>query len=153
MQAVPDNMAQVAARGVAESALQNVQAAYHQNNLDMKVNVMRFKGKASVVATENIRKSGIVIPVAICAPGSLVSASTCRHPRAVRVVVKEMVVKESVAGQGESPAKWPQHLPMTNYMVTPEVNLPKNICDRGGRARLDGEIKCAPVLADREGRR
>ena len=43
LQTVQDNMADIAARGIAYSTLQSLQAAYHQSILGMKVEVRRFK--------------------------------------------------------------------------------------------------------------
>ena len=62
-----------------------------------------------------------MIPVGLVSSTGLVSAAKCEHPRAVRVVVRE-----NVAGKPQgTKAQWPEHLPTTTYMVTPEVNLPK----------------------------
>ena len=72
-----------------------------------------------MVAKSDIGKHALVAPVAIMNTSSLVAAASCNHPRAVRVALQENV------GGEESNDEWPHFLPQREYMITPELNLPK----------------------------
>ena len=87
--------------------------------LALPLEVIRYKGTVSVVAKSDIGKHALVAPVAIMNTSSLVAAASCKHPRAVWVALREN------AGGEESSAEWPHFLPQREYMITPELNLPK----------------------------
>ena len=101
------------------AALQMAQACYSAKMLALPLEVIRYKGTVSVVAKSDIGKHALVAPVAIMNTSSLVAAASCKHPRAVRVSLQEN------AGGEESSAEWPNFLPQREYMITPELNLPK----------------------------
>jgi hypothetical protein len=127
MEAVQGIHAEACARGIVIAALQMAQACYSAKMLALPLEVIRHKGTVSVVAKSDIGKHALVAPVAIMNTSSLVAAASCKHPRAVRVALREN------AGGEESKEEWPHFLPQREYMITPELNLPKTpaIAGRG----------------------
>ena len=127
---VQNTHAEACARGIVMSALQMTHACYCAKMLKLPLEVIRHKGTMSVVAKNDIPKHALVAPVAIMNTSSLVAAASCNHPRAVMVALKEN------AGGEESNEEWPHFLPQREYMITPELNLPKQHAIAGGGARL-----------------
>ena len=119
MRDVQNTHAEACARGIVMAALQMAQACYSAKMLALPLEVIRYKGTVSVVAKSDIGKHALVAPVAIMNTSSLVAAASCNHPRAVRVALQEN------AGGEESNDEWPHFLPQREYMITPELNLPK----------------------------
>ena len=119
MRDVQNTHAEACARGIVMAALQMAQACYSTKMLALPLEVIRYKGTVSVVAKSDIGKHALVAPVAIMNTSSLVAAASCKHPRAVRVALQENPSAE------ESNEEWPHFLPQREYMITPELNLPK----------------------------
>ena len=119
MRDVQDIHAEACARGIVIAALQMAQACYSAKMAALPLEVPRLKGVVSVIATSDIGEHALVVPVGIMNTNSLVAAASCRHPRAVRVALREN------AGGEESNVEWPHFLPQREYMITPELNLPK----------------------------
>ena len=125
LKSVQDTNAAFCARSIVASVLQVVQAAYVSKILELKVKVMRCKGVVTVVAEEDINKRSLAIPVAAMNASSIVSAGMCSHPRAVNVMLKENAASDARK-------RWPEYLPARDYMVTPELSLPKTPSMEGG---------------------
>ena len=126
LRAVQNTHADVCALGMVCSALQVVQGTYAAKIWALPIEVMRCKGVVLVVARSAIKKGGLVLPVGTMSVNSLVPAAKCTHPRAVKVVLRET---PDSARSGEH---WPWLLTQREYMVTPELNLPKPPAIAGG---------------------
>ena len=125
---VKDAHANMCAMGIVCSALQVTQGTYAAKMLALPVHVTRCKGLVSVVATSPIKKHDLLLPVGTMNANSVVPAERCTHPRAVKVVLRETPdSKKGIHGQS-----WPELLTQREYMVTPELTLPKPPAIEGG---------------------
>lgn len=126
LRAVQDAHADVCAMGIVCSALQVTQGTYAAKIWALPIHVTRCKGVVSVVAKSAIKKHGLVLPVGTMSANSVVPAARCKHPRAVKVVLRE------TPDSARSGQNWPELITQREYMVTPELNLPKPPAIAGG---------------------
>ena len=126
LHAVQNTHADVCALGMVCSALQVAQGTYAAKTWALPIEVMRCKGVVSVVARSAIKRHGLVLPVGTMSVNSLVPAAKCTHPHAVKVVLQEKTTS------GALEQRWPEVVTQREYMVTPELNLPKPPAIAGG---------------------